>query len=215
MRKGIALSTAAAALAMTAASVTPAAASEHLLAHGPTGITIDVISYNGSGCPKDSASPAIASSADSFTVTYAKYIAQAGGTVSPVEARKSCQLILNVHVPHGFSYAVSTTEHRGYASLLSGASGTQVASYYFMGHPETAETSHPLTGPIKKNWQFNDAVTFTQLVWSPCGEERFFNIKTEVRVEPGTDKTKVSFVGVDSLDNTIKTTYRYTWKTCP
>ncbi|TYB48061.1 DUF4360 domain-containing protein [Actinomadura chibensis] len=218
MRKGIALSAAAAALVMTAASVTPAAAaaSERLLAHGPTGVTIKIVNYNGSGCPKDTAEVAIAPTADSFTITYAKYIAQAGGTATPIDSRKSCQLVLNVHVPHGYSYSVSSTEHRGYASLQPGANGTQVATYYFQGQPETAAIPHSLVGPLKKNWQFNDSVPVSQLVWSPCGEERNFNIKTEVRVDPGTsDPTKVSFVGVDSLDNTIKTIYRYTWKLCP
>ncbi|TDB90455.1 DUF4360 domain-containing protein [Actinomadura sp. KC216] len=216
MRKGIAFSVAAAALAMTAASVTPAAASENPLAQDPppTGVTMKLVTVNGSGCPAGTAAVALARDFKSFTVTYSAYIAQTGGASKPIDARKSCQLNLDVFVPHGFSYAVSKTEHRGYASLQPGAKATQVASYYFQGETDTKQISHHLAGPLKDDWQFNDTVPFAQLVWSPCGEQRYFNIKTEVRVDVGTDPAKVSYIGVDSIDNTIKTTYHYSWKKC-
>ncbi|QXJ20950.1 DUF4360 domain-containing protein [Actinomadura graeca] len=214
MRKGIAI-LAAAALATTAASVSPAAASGQWLARGPIGVTIEIATVNGTGCPPGSAAVALSEGNDAFTVTYSKYIAQTGGASAPTDARKNCQINLRVHVPQGFTYAISSTDYRGYASLQPGASGEQLASYYFQGDSRTREFSHSIPGPYKKNWQSTDLVDVSQLVWAPCGEQRNFNTNTEVRAEQGTsDASKVSFIAMDSTDGSIKTTYHYAWKTC-
>ncbi|WP_067461189.1 DUF4360 domain-containing protein [Actinomadura macra] len=215
MHKGIAIS-AAVALAATAVSATPAAASERLLARGPVGVTIDIVSLNGSGCPPGTAAVALSADNEAFTVTYSKYLAQTGGGSPPTDARKNCQINLRVHVPGGFTYAISSTDYRGYASLQTGASAEQIAGYYFQGDSRTRKFSHPLPGPYKDNWQNTDKVDVSQLVWSPCGEQRNFNTNTEVRVEQGTsDAAKVSFIAMDSTDGSIKTTYHYAWKKCP
>ncbi|WUI01739.1 DUF4360 domain-containing protein [Spirillospora sp. NBC_00431] len=216
MRKGMAVSAVAAALAMSAVSVNPAAASDEFLEHGPAGVTIEVATVNGSGCPPGTAAVALNSTNDAFTVTYSTYLAKAGGGTDPVLGRRNCQINMRVHVPQGFSYSVSKTDYRGYASLQPGANAAQLASYYFQGDSRTREYSYDIEGPYKKNWQNTDLIDdVTQLVWSPCGEQRNFNINTELRVEEGTDPTKISFIGMDSTDNSIKTTYHYTWKTCP
>ncbi|MFI0485781.1 DUF4360 domain-containing protein [Actinomadura sp. 9N215] len=218
MRKGIAISaaTAAAALAMSAVSVSPAAASDQFLDHGPDGVTIDIVTVNGSGCPPGTAAIALSERNEAFTATYSKYIAQTGGSSAPTDDRKNCQINLKVHVPQGFTYAVSSTDYRGYASLQSGASATQLAGYYFQGNPDTREFSHSIPGPYKKNFTHTDIVEVTQLVWSPCGEQRNFNINTQVLVDSGTsDPAKVSYIGMDSTDGSLKTTYHYSWKRCP
>ncbi|TYK44006.1 DUF4360 domain-containing protein [Actinomadura decatromicini] len=214
MRKGIAFS-AAAALAVIAGSATPAAASDEYLEHGPDGVTITVATVNGSGCPLGTAAIALSENNDAFTITYSKYFAQVGGSSLPTDERKNCQLNLKVHVPQGFTYAVSSTDYRGYASLREGASATQLASYYFQGNKDTRAYSYPIAGPFKKNWQNSDTVNVAQLVWSPCGEQRNFNINTELRADLGTSNpSDVSYVSMDSTDGSIKTTYHYAWKVC-
>ncbi|TDD98108.1 DUF4360 domain-containing protein [Actinomadura rubrisoli] len=219
MRKGIFISTAAAAaaLTMTAASVAPAtAASEEFLAHGPNGVTISIATVNGSGCPPETVAIALSAGHDAFTVTYSKYLAQAGGASAPTDARKNCQINMIVHVPPGFTYAISSTDYRGYAGLQKGANATQLASYYFHGDPRPRQYSHSLSGPYKMSWKTTDKPDVSQLVYKPCDEERSLNINTEVRVDLGTsDPAKVSFIAVDSADSTIKTTYHFAWKRCP
>ncbi|TDD91828.1 DUF4360 domain-containing protein [Actinomadura rubrisoli] len=217
MRKGIAISAAAAALAMTAATVAPAAAaSEQLLGRGPKGVTIEIATVNGSGCPPGSTAIALSEDNEAFTVTYSKYIAQAGGASNPIDFRKNCQINMIVHVPQGFTYAISSTDYRGYASLQKGVSATQLASYYFQGDSRTRQFSHPVPGPYNKSWQSSDKVDVSQLVYKACGEERNFNINTELRVDQGdADPKKVSFIAMDSTDGSIKTTYHFAWKPCP
>ncbi|MER7661457.1 MULTISPECIES: DUF4360 domain-containing protein [unclassified Streptomyces] len=183
----------------------------------PDKIVIEVATVNGSGCRPGSAAVAVAPDNTAFTVTYSEYLAKVGVGASPTDFRKNCQLSLIVHVPHGFTYAVASADYRGFASLESGATATQKASYYFQGSPDTAARTHPFRGPVQDNWQATDNTEWGQLVWAACGAKRNFNINTEVRVNAGTSDPKktTSFMTMDSTDGAINTIYRMAWKECP
>ncbi|MDT0345162.1 DUF4360 domain-containing protein [Streptomyces litchfieldiae] len=179
-------------------------------------IEISIETINGSGCPAGTA--AVAASADNtaFTVTYSDFLAQAGGGASVIERRKNCQLSLNVHIPQGFTYAIARVDYRGYAYLENGATALQKASYYFQGSAETASQSYDFGGPYDDNWHTSDSTEVAELVYAPCGEERNFNINTELRVNPGdSDPNATSFIVMDSTDSEVSTTYHMSWKECP
>ncbi|MFI2263522.1 DUF4360 domain-containing protein [Streptomyces tubercidicus] len=183
----------------------------------PTGkITITVATVNGSGCRPGSAAVAIAPDNTAFTVTYSEYLAQAGGGSKPTDSRKNCQIALNVHVPQGFTYAIARADYRGYASLARGARGLETAGYYFQGQQQTARKSHSFTGPYDANWQTSDETDIDALVYAPCGEERYFNINTEMRVDAtSADPKSTSYMAMDSTDGSINTLYQFAWKQCP
>ncbi|GAU65617.1 Syd protein [Streptomyces sp. NBRC 110611] len=183
----------------------------------PTGkITITVATVNGSGCRPGSAAVAVAPDNTAFTVTYSEYLAQAGGGSKPTDSRKNCQIALDVHVPQGFTYAVARADYRGYASLAPGAKGMEQANYYFQGQQETARKSHAFAGPYDSNWQTSDETDIDALVYAPCGEQRYFNINTELRVDRGTSDPKAtSYMAMDSTDGSINTLYHFAWKECP
>ncbi|MFF8266885.1 DUF4360 domain-containing protein [Streptomyces sp. NPDC016562] len=179
-------------------------------------VTVDVASVNGSGCRPGSAAVAVAPDNSAFTVTYSEYLAQAGGGAPAVEGRKNCQLSLNVHVPQGYTYAVAKVDYRGFGSLQEGAIGTQKASYYFQGMSQTAYRTHKFNGALEDNWQATDTTGIEALAWAPCGEQRYFNINTELRAEVGTsDPSQTSFMALDSTDGSINSVYHFSWKQCP
>jgi hypothetical protein len=180
-------------------------------------IVIEVITVNGSGCPAGTAAVAVAPDNTAFTVTYSDYLAQVGVGAKPTDFRKNCQLALQVHVPNGFTYAILQADYRGYAYLEKGASATQRANYYFQGNSPTVYKSHPFSGPLDDNWQTTDTTEVASLVWAPCGELRYLNINTELRVSGGTSDTKTttSFMSMDSTDGSINTTYHFAWRQCP
>ncbi|MBV6699755.1 DUF4360 domain-containing protein [Kitasatospora aureofaciens] len=183
----------------------------------PDRIVIDVATVNGSGCPAGTAAVAVSPDNTAFTVTYSSYLAQVGVGSKPTDFRKNCQLDLRVHVPQGFTYAIASADYRGFAHLENGATGTQRASYYFQGEPDTRYATHRFNGPKDDNWQATDTVDVAALVFAPCGEERNFNINTELRVGAGSsDPTSTtSFMTMDSTDGSINTVYRLAWKQCP
>ncbi|PWI18603.1 DUF4360 domain-containing protein [Streptomyces sp. Act143] len=216
MTRGLLLSGAVAALLTTALPAQAATSSGGFEDPPPDKIVIKVATVNGSGCPAGTTAVAVSEDNTAFTVTYSDYLAQAGGGSDPTAFRKNCQLNLIVHVPQGFTYAVASADYRGFAALQSGATGTQRASYYFQGSPNTASRSHPFSGPYNDNWQATDTTDWAQLVWAPCGVQRNFNINTELRVTAGsTSADKVSFMTMDSTDGDISTVYHLAWKECP
>ncbi|MFC0436583.1 DUF4360 domain-containing protein [Kutzneria buriramensis] len=181
----------------------------------PDKIVIDVATVNGSGCPAHTAAVAVSDDNTSFTVTYSNFMAKVGPGASPTDFIKNCQLNLRVHVPQGFTYAIAEADYRGFAHLEPGATGQEKANYYFQGMPQTAAVTHKLTTPLDDDWQTTDTTDVASLVYAPCGEERNFNINTELRAGLGTsDPTKTSFVAMFSTDGGITTTYHFAWKTC-
>jgi hypothetical protein len=179
-------------------------------------IVIDVVTVNGSGCPAGTAAVATASDNTSFTVTYSDYLAQVGVGASPTDFRKNCQLNLRVQVPQGFTFAIAQADYRGFASLMSGASGMERANYYFAGTSPTTSVSHSFSGPFGDDWQTTDRTDVAALVFAPCGESRNLNVNTELRVAAGSSNpaTTTSFMSMDSTDGSVRTVYHFAWKQC-
>jgi hypothetical protein len=182
----------------------------------PGRVTVEVVTVNGSGCRAGTAAVAAASDNTAFTVTYSDYLAQVGVGAAPTDFRKNCQLALQVHVPQGFTFAIAQADYRGFAHLVSGASGLQRANYYFQADSATAFVSHPFGGPLSDYWQTTDRTAEAALVFAPCGEERILNVNTELRVNAGSsDPSKTtSFMAMDSTDGSVRTVYHFAWKEC-
>ena len=180
-------------------------------------IVIDLVAMAGSGCRPGTADVAVSPDNTAFTAIYSEYLAQAGPGIPTTEGRKNCQLNVLVHVPQGFTFAITKVDYRGYGLLQRGATASQRANYYFQGMSPTAYKSHTYNGPFSDDWQATDTTEVAAIVYSPCGERRNFNINTELRVNAGTsDPTKTtSFMAMDSTDGTIETTYHFAWKPCP
>ena len=180
-------------------------------------IVIELVTVNGTGCPPGSAAVATSPDNTAFTVTYSLYTALVGIGSTPTGWRKNCQLNVLVHVPQGFTYAVSSVDYRGFASLAPGAVASQRANYYFQGQPQTSQIIHPIASPADDFWERTDNVDLAALVWAPCGVQRNLNINTELRVQAGTSNpaTTTSFLTMDSTDGEIETTYHFSWATCP
>ncbi|QSY49705.1 DUF4360 domain-containing protein [Streptomyces griseocarneus] len=183
----------------------------------PDKIVIDVVAVNGSGCPAGTAIVTVSPDNTAFTVSYSNYVAQVGVGSKPTDLCKNCQLALNVHVPHGFTYAIAQADYRGFAHLEKGATGLERANYYFQGMSQTAFVNHHFTGALNDNWQTSDTTPIDQVIYAPCGATRYFNINTELRVDAGTsDPSKTtSFLAMDSTDGNISTLYHFSWKPCP
>jgi len=220
MRKRIAVIGVLSALAASMLSAAPAHAAGYRDSSVPpptNKIVIDLVTVLGSGCPAGTSAVAVAPDNTAFTVSYSQYLAQVGVGATPTDFRKNCQLSLLVHVPQGFTYAIAAADYRGFASLVSGASGTERANYYFQGYSQTTSISHVFNGPLTNDWEASDTTDVAQLVYLPCGVQRNFNINTQLLVAAGTSNptTTTSFMTMDSTDFSLATIYRFSWKTCP
>lgn len=183
----------------------------------PDHMTIEVVTVNGSGCPAGTAAVAVSPDNKAFTVTYSQFTAQVGVGALPTDFRKNCQLNLRLNVPQGFTYGIAQADYRGFAHLERGATGMERANYYFQGMSPTAYKSHSYSGPFSDDWQATDITELAAIVYHPCGEQRLFNINTELRVNAGSSDpaTTTSFMSMDSTDGSVETTYHFAWKLCP
>jgi hypothetical protein len=174
----------------------------------PGKVVVDFVNVNGSGCPGGTVAVSVTGDKTAFTLTYSRYKAQVGRGSSPLGFRKNCQFGLRVHVPQGFTYAVTQADYRGFASLAAGATALQKASYYFQGNSRTVTTTKNFAGPFAGNWQANGRVG---LMWAPCGGLRDLNVNTELRVNAGTSNPATT-ASVISMNSTGQ--FSITWKRC-
>jgi len=203
----------AAAIVLVASSVlAPAAA----IAPPAGQIGIEVVKVSGNGCPTGSAAVAVSPGNTTFTVTYSQFLAQVGVGAKPGEFHKKCQIQLKVLNPPDYTYGIARVDHRGFASLASGATGTEKSNYNFQGMPSKELTTHPYAGPFADDWQATDVTNPGSIGHAPCGARRNFIIGTELRVDEGTSdpKTTTSFMSMDSTDSDLSVTYHLAWKKC-
>ena len=181
----------------------------------PSGhITIDLVTVNGSGCPRGTA-VTVAPDNTSFFVSYSDYMAVAGAGSSPTEFRKNCQLNVLVHVPQGFSFAIAEADYTGFASLVAGATASQRANYFFTGDSQNHVIVHSFHGPMEDDWQTVDTAEVATLVYSPCGVSRNLNINTELRVSnPTTDPNATNWIAMDGTHANVQNIFHLTWKQC-
>ncbi|WUI00304.1 DUF4360 domain-containing protein [Spirillospora sp. NBC_00431] len=200
------------ALAVPAASAATAAASAGLSIPPPPGVSISVATSPRSDC--EGASLALASPVTGFTVGYSKYRAQAGGGSDPGDSLRKCQMLLDVHVPQGYTFAVDRVDYRGFAVVAAGATGRLRGRAFFQGTIQRPPVTHEVRGPSSDDWSFKDETPPDRLVFKPCGEHRALLLETELEVDPGTsDPSVTSLMAQDS--GTGRTYYSLFWKTCP
>lgn len=176
-------------------------------------VTVDVQTVNGSGCRAGTATVTASADNTSFVVTYDDFLVQAGGNANAADSRKNCQINARVHVPQGYTYAIAQADYSGFAGLDSGASGVQVAHYYFTGMSDTAEASHSFSGPRYGLWRTSDKADAEALVYAPCGVDSLFNINTELRVNAGASDGS-SIMTMDSTRGSVRTVFQLTWAQC-
>jgi hypothetical protein len=206
------LLTAGAAIASMLALPAPLAASEY-----PTDqIAVEVVTVNGSGCPAGTAKVTANADNTAFTVTYSDYVAQTGAGASLTDFRKNCQLSIRLVAPAGFTYAIAKAEYQGFAHLAPGATGAEIANYYFQGSSANSPVSHTFVGPYNDTWRTTDVGSLTDQDYAPCGAQRNLNINTELRVSAGSSDSAGggSFMSMDTTDASVHTVYHLAWTRC-
>lgn len=177
----------------------------------PPYFTIRPLVIAGSGCPLGST--AVSRATDRvFTVTYSRYIAEAGGGARAGDFRKNCHMGVKVDVPSGWAYGITEVDYRGYAHLGDGALGTLMGSYYLPGAFGPHSRQYSLRGPMDDSYEFSDVAS--AMTYAPCRFAGSLNINTSLEVNGGQDPAFVNQVTVDSLDQDLTTIYRLGFKRC-
>ncbi|MDC3953184.1 DUF4360 domain-containing protein [Polyangium jinanense] len=183
------------------------------LVEPPEGVEIRGLVYNGTGCPQSSVAGTLSEDRKALELIFGAFTAEASPLGLPSEARKFCQLTVDMAFPQGYSYSLVSADYRGFAELGAAVVGTQTSSYYFTGgFGRTFRTK--LVGPFSENYFRRDDLTLEAVVWSPCGASRPLNISTQAAVSTLANRSGSGLMTVDSVSLVVRQTYGIAWRKC-
>jgi len=191
-----------------------AEAQSYALVDAPENVEVRGFAYNGSGCPLGTVAWYIPDDRRALTLIFGQnFTAQASPLTAPSDARKFCQLAIDLDFPAGYSYSVISADYRGFAELEDAVVGTQTSLYYFSGFTGPRFRSR-YVGPFSDSYFRRDTLGIEAAVWSPCGASRPLNISTQVAVSTLGNPTGSGMMTVDSIDLAVRQTYGLVWRKC-
>ncbi|KAF2743732.1 hypothetical protein M011DRAFT_409917 [Sporormia fimetaria CBS 119925] len=159
----------------------------------PATVQVESLTYTGSGCPAGTVQSYINSSKTLLTLSFSS-ILQFGPGFPITESRKTCSLQLRLRYPQNWTFAVETTEFRGYAWIPSGCAARLSAQYGYEGQDAGLPVVIILNGTVDGDFLERGPVEGDGRVGSLCGVER-----SSVSVNAGQAITcsKEAFLGTE------------------
>ncbi len=184
------------------------------LVDAPESVEIRGLVYNGTGCPLNSVAGTLSEDRRALELVFGAFTAEASLLNLPSEARKFCQLTVDLSFPRGYSFSVLSADYRGFANLDPAVVGTQTSNYYFTGGFGRSFRTR-IVGPFSEDYFRRDNLTLEAAVWSPCGATRPLNISTQAAVSTLANRSGRGLMTVDSLSLVVRHTYGLIWRRCP
>ena len=162
----------------------------------PEGVTAQLVTINGSGCPDQVGDVTISPEGDTLNIEFSGFLA--------TKRTRTCTAVVQVTAPEGYSYAVTRVSYSGLADLPEGSAGTIRALTWFQGGSAVVE-SEQIEGPQFGAWDRTLEIQGEDQVFSSCGESPYLVLSTGARVAgPSTAQMSVDGSARASLD----------WATC-
>lgn len=180
-------------------------------------LTIKEITYNGTGCPKDTAEVAIDNVSHTFSVLFDQFIASQPGPVT--DRRRNCALRINFHVPQGYQFSIADVRYKGFADLPRGVGGMQTATYEFPLFSPSWTSRTVLYGPYGPtvppdfgSYERTDIIPLATNVWSPCGADYPLAIDTQTLLFG--NAAPQATMTTDTIDGKVTQIWQWRWRTC-
>ncbi len=169
-------------------------------------------SYGGSGCPNGSVSAQLSPDAQSLSILFDNFQAEAGGITGRTVDRKACNIAIPVQVPQGYSVSVIKIDYRGYQRLPVNASSSFEVEYFFAGQNGPGFRRN-FIGLQDGNFTLSNSLMATANVWSACGES--VNLRTNASIAVQTNAfNEQTLMAIDSADYSSQVVYQLQWRTC-
>lgn len=164
------------------------------------------VKLQGTGCPPASTSTSISADGKQFETTFDHFEAIVDENKSL--AVKDCLMGITMKSPSGFSFAVTALRYEGYAYLEKGQSARVVVKHYFAGAPvQTEEKRTELVGPYDDTFTFEEPISPSDIVWSPCGTDRYLTLHAMLRLTNNSRKA-----GYINMKNAPRP--EFAWRRC-
>ncbi len=179
-------------------------------------IALQEPSYGGTGCPQGTVGVALSPDAKTLSVVFDAFMAEAGKSVNKTLDRKSCNLIVPIHIPQGMSVSVLKVDYRGYVYAPKGAQAQFNVEYFLksFGSQSTGpKATKTFLGAYDNEYLISNQLGLSGIVWSACGEDVNLRINSSITARTNTKKDDV-LATVDSTDISAGLVYHLQWKKC-
>jgi len=182
----------------------------------PGAVTINRLTYNGTGCPLGTLAVNVSEDRGALTTTFTELVAESGPGISLSAGRKNCVISMTLGVPAGWQYTLGSAYLRGFVALDAGVREPFSTSAFFAGAGATARFQNIKNGPYEGDLVASDPTAFAGLPWSPCNQAREVLFNTSVRVArvSGNSSVRGLFTN-DSVDGEVTEVVGLAWRRCP
>lgn len=178
----------------------------------PDSISLRGFAHAGSGCAAGSAQGEFPIGSELFII-WDGFEAAAGSGIPLRDARKNCQVNLDINHTVGWQYTVESIEYSGKVNVADGTQAVAGTAHYFQGSAETVRSNTLFEGPLRRNFRVRDTTDESEQVWSTCDATRSLNINFQVRLS---EVASSDATGTVSFGNgrTAATLIKLKWRQC-
>lgn len=207
--------------------------STQAFAQKPPSAAVTSVQIDGSGCEAGSANALITSDLNYLSVLYDRFSVELGkGTANPKDSNdeKSCSIVVNINVPHGWTFDFDTVDYRGFVEVTNaGALGYQLIKAEIEGGRSFGFEQKVFKGPINKDYVVSVRNQAPGIFGSLGGIGKIGgavaclsggqNIRVKIKSQIGV-KSLIKFLKprarlvIDSTDASMAQRLKFNWKRC-
>lgn len=207
--------------------------STQAFAQKPPSAAVTSVQIDGSGCEAGSANALITSDLNYLSVLYDRFSVELGkGTANPKDSNdeKSCSIVVNINVPHGWTFDFDTVDYRGFVEVTNaGALGYQFIKAEIEGGRSFGFEQKVFKGPINKDYVVSVKNQAPGIFGSLGGIGKIGgavaclsggqNIRVKIKSQIGV-KSLIKFLKprarlvIDSTDASMAQRLKFNWKRC-
>ncbi|MFO0587398.1 MAG: DUF4360 domain-containing protein [Polyangiaceae bacterium] len=126
----------------------------------------------------------------------------------------NCTVGINLHLPEGQQFSITTVDTRGFAHLPQGTYADQRSKYFFSGqHPELRAHSR-INGYYDDDWTYTDVFGIGSSLQSPCGGQGTLNIDTALILNTAANPHQDAYIDNTTVDGTFRMVFQNNWDHC-
>ncbi|KAJ3409933.1 hypothetical protein HDV05_004155 [Chytridiales sp. JEL 0842] len=183
----------------------------------PSEVVVKSFTFSGSGCPRNTASYNFNADKTAFTLIFDQYVASIGNGAPTTDSRKDCQVMVDMRLPVGWQYSITTVDYRGFALLDQGVTATLSASYHFAGNGKPLRNARQYVGPMDTDYVLRDTFGAGDVEWSGCGKgngAQGEKLKMKINTAIALSGNGVGLLTRDAMDQKVSQVYGLSWRQC-
>lgn len=186
------------------------------------GVSLGKLYYAGTGCPNESVHAYLKfpsgmenSSTTTLGILFDRFTVEAGGETQRRLERKTCSLMVPIHVPQGLSFSISKIEYPIMVNVPRGGFVDFTVEYFVSSSNKITMSERFFGGGDDPYQRLSKKIAEDALVWSPCGQDATYSIRIKSAVNVITDSAlNPAMAAVEFADFSPPFGHQLRWKTC-